>query len=115
VIRSTLPGHAATFDQENPDLSDNTPYSSPLDPFLAQFLAAVAKSDDGFQPGAEGRAIASSLDVPPSFVDALFTSARTRGLLKPMYGRGGKVRWNVSVSGAELIRANQDGPDPNSG
>jgi hypothetical protein len=103
-----------TFDREHPDLSDNSPHSSPLDPFLALFLEVVAKSDDGYQPGAEGRAVASSLDVPPSFVDALFTSARTRGLLKPVYGRGGKVRWNVSATGAELVRANQGDPDPGS-
>jgi hypothetical protein len=94
-------------EREDPILSDNAPHSSPLDPFLARFLAAVVNADDGFQPGAEGRDIATSLDVPPSFVDALFTSARTRGLLKPVYGRGGKVRWSVSASGARLIRANQ--------
>ena len=105
MIRSTLSRHVTTVEREYPTLSDHSPHSSPLDPFLARFLAAVAKEDDGFQPGAEGRAIASSLDVPPSFVDALFTSARTRGLLKPVYGRAGKVRWNVSASGAELVRA----------
>lgn len=96
-------------------MSDASPYSSPLDPFLSRFLDAVATRDDGFQPGAEGVAIASALDVPPSFVDALFTSARTRGLLKPVYGRGGKVRWNVSDAGAKLIRAHQDDADPGSG
>lgn len=88
-------------------MSEKSPHSSPLDPFLAQFLAAIGEADDGFQPGAESRAIATSLDVPPSFVDALFTSARTRGLLKPVYGRGGKVRWTVSAAGQELLRSTQ--------
>ena len=96
-------------------MSDSSPHSSPLDPFLARFLAAVDSGGDGFQPGAEGRVIASSLDVPPSFVDALFTSARTRGLLKPVYGRSGKVRWNVSASGARLVREIQDAAESGSG
>lgn len=81
--------------------------ASPLDPFLARFLAAVGDSPDGFQPGAESRELATRLDLPAPFIEALFTSARTRGLLKPAYGRGGKIRWSLSPTGEALARAAQ--------
>ncbi len=89
-------------------MCERSPVPSPLDPYLARFLRAVKDSDDGFQPGAGSRAIVSALDLPASFVDALYTSARTRGLLRPAYARGGKVRWHVSHSGEELLHAAQD-------
>lgn len=88
----------------NDDMAHPPHSPSPLDPFLASFLAIVDASDTGFQPGPESDRIAARLDVPRAFVDTLFTSARTRGLLKPMYGRGAKVRWSVSPNGEELIR-----------
>jgi hypothetical protein len=79
--------------------------ASPLDPFLVRFLAMVDASETGFQPGPESDALASRLDIPRAFVDALFTSARTRGLIKPMYGRGNKIRWTVSPIGEAFIRS----------
>lgn len=89
-------------------MSERSPASSPLDPYLARFLQAVRESGDGVQPGAGSRAIVESLDLPAAFVDVLFTSARTRGLLKPQYGRGNKIRWDVSRSGEALIHSVQD-------
>ncbi len=77
---------------------------SPLDPYLAQFLAMVDATEAGFQPGPESANLASRMDIPREFVDALFTSARARGLIKPMYGRGNKVRWAVSPVGEALMR-----------
>jgi len=80
---------------------------SPLDPFLVRFLAVVDAGDTGFQPGPESDELAARLDVPRAFVDALFTSARTRGLLRPKYGRGNKIRWAVSPLGADFLRRDQ--------
>jgi hypothetical protein len=88
-----------------PDMSDNAVPESPLDPYLVQFLTAIHSLPDGYQPGPETSQVAADLDFPKAFVDALFTSARMRGLLKPQYGRGSKVRWTVSPAGAELVRA----------
>jgi hypothetical protein len=78
---------------------------SPLDPFLAAFLKEIEARGGGYQPGPDTTAIAERLDMPRAFVEGLLTSARTRGLVKPMYGRGNKVRWNVSPSGARLMQA----------
>lgn len=84
-------------------MSDHAPPPSPLDPFLSRFLDAVKGRDEGFQPGPESQELAEQLDLPRPFVDALFTSARMRGLLKPMYGRGSKIRWVLSPAGASLV------------
>ncbi len=81
---------------------------SPLDPFLVQFLAMVDASETGFQPGPESDVLASRLDIPRAFVDALFTSARTRGLIKPMYGRGNKIRWAVSPIGEAIVQGHSE-------
>lgn len=78
--------------------------TSPLDPFLVQFLAHVAKTEKGFQPGPESATVASRMDLPRAFIDALFTSARTRALIKPIYGRGSKIRWTVSPEGEAFLR-----------
>jgi hypothetical protein len=100
-----------------PETFVTTPHASesPLDPFLARFLHEVGASSDGFQPGAESKLMAQRLDVPLAFIDALFTSARTRGLLKPAYGRGSKIRWQLSPAGADLARTFQDGSGRDSG
>ena len=84
-------------------MSEQAPPHSPLDPFLAPFLHEIQVRDNGYQPGLETAEISAALDVPQAFVNALFTSAQTRGLLKPIYGRGSKIRWEVSSSGQSLI------------
>lgn len=84
-------------------MTNARPFHSPLDDFLVQFLVAIVQSERGFTPGQESSIIAKRLDVQREFVDTLYTSARTRGLLKPAYGRGSKVVWQVSPSGLSLI------------
>ncbi len=86
-------------------MAESPQSSSPLDPFLVKFLAIVESSENGFQPGPESSKLASRMDTQQAFVDALFTSARTRGLIKPMYGRGNKIRWAISPLGQEFLRA----------
>jgi hypothetical protein len=76
-----------------------------------RFLGLLQTMEDGYQPGPETRDLAVSLDLPRAFVDALFTSARARGLVKPMYGRGSKIRWATSKSGVSLIERLTPGLD----
>ncbi len=87
------------------DQSGRTSPPSSLDPFLGEFLRRVIDLTDGYAPLSHGRAIAEALDWPPAFVDALFTSARTRGLLEPFRARGtrGRNRWRVSARGRAWI------------
>ncbi len=96
-------------------MTDPHAAASPLDPFLARFLHEVGASSDGFQPGAESKVMADRLDVPLAFIDALFTSARMRGLLKPAYGRGSRIRWQLSPAGVDLARTHQAGSGRDSG
>jgi hypothetical protein len=91
-------------------MKETSRQSSPLDPFLARFLHAIEHGGAGFQPGPETAAMAEQLDLPRAFVEGLLTSARTRGLVKPMYGRGSKIRWNVSPTGVMLIRSQVQEP-----
>lgn len=86
-----------------PNMAETSQSSSPLDRFLVEFLTMVSASDAGFQPGPESATLATRMDTPQAFVDALFTSARTRGLLKPKYGRGNKIRWTVSPAGEAFL------------
>lgn len=84
-------------------VSEHQPLHSPLDPFLGPFLREIKTRDNGFQPVLESAEVADALDVPRAFVNALFTSAQTRGLLKPIYGRASTVRWALSPTGQDLI------------
>ena len=88
------------------DQSGRTSPPSPLDPFLGEFLRRVMDLTDGYAPLSHGRAIAAALDWPPAFVEALFTSARTRGLLEPLRTRStrGRSRWRVSARGRAWVK-----------
>lgn len=76
---------------------------SPLDPSLRRLLSFVQQLDDGFTPGAQNADAARELEVPEAFVDALFVSARTRGLLKPHYVGRNRLRWTVSATGERFV------------
>lgn len=84
-------------------MPDQSPPESPLDAYLVPFLASIAERDPGFTPGHESAVLAERLQMQRAFVDMLFTSARMRGLLKPAYGRGSKVVWQVSATGQAMI------------
>ena len=83
---------------------------SPLDPFLATFLQYVQEGPSGYVPGPQAKRCAEQLGLQVSFVEALYVSARMRGLLKPAYGGAGKLQWQVSTEGAALIERYR--PDP---
>jgi hypothetical protein len=78
-----------------------TQAASPLDTFLARFLECLAARPDGFGPIVDGPTVAQQLEVLPAFVDALFVSARTRGLIEPFRAKSarGRYRWQVSNRG----------------
>ena len=80
--------------------ADATP-PSPLDPFMGAFLRRVGVYQGGYAPTSHGPAVAEALDWPAAFADAVFTSARARGLVEPHRGRGGRARnrWRVSARG----------------
>jgi hypothetical protein len=88
------------------------PSPSPLDDGLRQFLRHVRDTKSGFSPGRQSREAAAALDLPEAFVEALFTSARTRGLLKPDPLGRGKLRWTVSAMGERFLEAAPDSANP---
>ncbi|MDP9355870.1 MAG: hypothetical protein M3R02_11445 [Chloroflexota bacterium] len=90
--------------------------ASPLDPFLIQFLRHVADLDTGYSPASHARAIAESAGLLPPFVDALFTSARARGLLEPFRSprARGRTRWRLTSRGRALLTRTPDIPPPQS-
>ena len=90
-------------------MSERTVPESPLDRFLASFLVAVNDLPDGYLHGpASAKSLASDLGLQREFVDALFTSARARGLLKPAYGRGSRIHWKVSDAGDEFLAVRKE-------
>lgn len=78
---------------------------SPLDAFLRPFLRAVATNERGYSPTSDAAETAASLGCHAAFVEALFTSARARGLVEPMWGRGVRARnrWRLSARGGQWI------------
>lgn len=74
---------------------------SPFDPYLVLFLRGIDGLPDGFAPTSHAATICAALDWPPAFAEALFVSARARGLLEPYAARGprGRSRWQVSPRG----------------
>jgi hypothetical protein len=88
-------------------MSERTVPLSPLDRFIASFLRAVRDLPNGYMPGPQSKTLAADLDMQREFVDALFTSARTRGLLKPAYGRGSRIHWKLSDSGLQFLSVHE--------
>lgn len=61
-------------------------------------------------PGTQTADVARELDVPDAFVEALFVSARTRGLLKPTYFGRGRPRWTVAATGDRFLESDEHQP-----
>lgn len=82
------------------DVTDLSP-PSPLDPFLRPFLREVEGMADGYAPISGGTNVALALDWPSAFCEAIFASARGRGMIEPFRARGarGRPRWRVSTRG----------------
>jgi hypothetical protein len=88
--------------------------ASPLDAFLARFLDSLAGLPDGFSPTVDAEVVAMHVDVLPAFVDALFVSARTRGLIEPFRSKNarGRYRWHVSSRGRAWLAVHPVVPLP---
>ncbi len=88
--------------------------TSPLDPYLIQFLQHVAELDSGYSPASHTRAIAERSGLLSPFVEALFTSARARALIEPFRSprARGRTRWRLSARGRALLATVRDTPAP---
>jgi hypothetical protein len=75
--------------------------ASPLDPFLGPFLRQIAELTGGYAPASHGARVAASLGWAPAFAEAVFVSARARGLVEPYRGGGARARarWGLSARG----------------
>src|SRR5687767_15822315 len=89
----------------------NAQPTSPLDDFLAQFLRCLNQLPNGFSPIADAPRVATDCALVPAFVETLFVSARTRGLIEPFRVRGakGRYRWQVSRRGSNWLNARDGG------
>jgi hypothetical protein len=76
---------------------------SPLDGYLHTFLDYLDTLPAGFASSttADVAAAAEACNVSEPFIEALYTSASTRGLIEPFQPRGsrGRNRWRVSARG----------------
>ena len=88
------------------------PSPSPLDDGLRELLRHIRGTRSGFCPGRQTREAAAKLEIPEPFVEALFTSARTRGLLKPNPLGRGKLMWTISATGERFLEAGKDTATP---
>ena len=84
---------------------------SPLDAFVAGFLRSLDQLPDGYSPVVDAASVAEACEVVPAFVEALFVSARTRGLIQPFRSKGakGRYRWQVSSRGHKWLAARSEG------
>jgi len=91
----------------DPDVTPSRP--SPLDPFLGPFLKELGTLAEGYAPASHGPKVAETLDWPPAFCEAVFASARGRGLLEPYRARGarGRARWRLSSRGTVWLSAQE--------
>lgn len=82
-------------------------HRSPFDPYLYAFLVYLQKHTAVFSPTSAKSAarVAESIDVQPALVEALFTSAASRGLVRPVPAPRGRIRWSVSRKGEEFLSA----------
>ena len=88
----------------NMDGTNQSP-ASPLDPIMVVFLEYVQSLASGFAPGVQSREAASSAGVPDALIDAVFVSARTRGLIGRDFNAKPRTRtrWIVSPRGRDFI------------
>lgn len=75
---------------------------SPLDDVMSRLLALLRHNPTGSRVN-HAAEIATHLEVPREFVDALFTSAQRRGLIKPLSAVKGKITWAITPLGDRLL------------
>jgi hypothetical protein len=77
--------------------------SSPLDAMMYRFLGYVQSLPNGFMTGAQFAEAAAAIDLPDALIEALFTSASTRGLIGPDFNARGRTRWILSARGKAFL------------
>lgn len=75
---------------------------------MVEFLEYVQSLSAGFAPGAQSRDAATFAGVPDALIDAVFVSARTRGLIRPDFTIRSRTRWIVSTRGQEFMSLRSD-------
>jgi hypothetical protein len=78
--------------------------SSPLDAMMYRFLGYVQSLPNGFMTGAQFVEAAAEIDLPDAMIEALFTSASTRGLIGPDFNARGRTRWILSARGKAFLK-----------
>jgi hypothetical protein len=88
-------------------MSTTAPATSPFDPYLYRMLAWGAQQPSGFSHPAVISAMVDEAGWHAAFAEAVFTSARVRGLIGPHYGTRsrGRVYWEVSRKGGVWFQA----------
>jgi hypothetical protein len=88
--------------------------ASPFDPYLYRMLSWGAQRPSGFSHPAIISAMADEAGWQAPFAEAVFTSARMRGLIGPHYGTRsrGRVYWVVSRKGGAWLQAKTDANEP---
>lgn len=80
-------------------------HRSPFDPYLFAFLDYLQHHASTFSPTSP-RSVAraaEAMELQPALIEALFTSARGRGMVRPARAPGGRARWEVSRKGREFL------------
>ncbi|MGN6030949.1 MAG: hypothetical protein ACTHQE_04720 [Thermomicrobiales bacterium] len=75
---------------------------SPLDEIMSRLLALLRHQPTGARVS-HAQELAHHLEVPREFVEALFTTAQRRGLIKPLSVVKGKVTWAITPLGDRLL------------
>lgn len=87
--------------------------ASPLDPFLGPFLHQLDAQTGGYAPASHGAHVAAALGWAAPFAEAVFVSARARGLIEPYRGGGARARtrWALSARGRAWVEGPPHGAD----
>jgi hypothetical protein len=71
---------------------------SPLDPFLAEFLAGIASSPNGYRHSTDKLELMRRFDWNDAFIDAIYTSAQKRRFFDLYTGGSGRGAPRLQLS-----------------
>jgi hypothetical protein len=75
-----------------------TQYPSPLDPFLAEFLAGIASLPNGYRHSTDKLELMRRFGWNDAFIDALYTSARMRRFFDLLSGSSSRGAPRLQLS-----------------
>ena len=85
---------SSSFSQPN----GRTQHPSPLDPFLAEFLAGIATFPNGYRHSTDKLELTRRFAWNDAFVDALYTSAQKRRFFDLFMGNSGRGAPRLQLS-----------------